>query len=235
MKVYLLYILNKAGGLIYQNDVSPELNKLSANDYLVLAGTLHGTHAIASNLTPNIPRGDARSADFGGGIGASSTSASSSVGLGVSNTPGGGGGGALGISGLGAGHPALTGTASNAALIATGKSQNPNTNNTGLQSLETDTFNLYIFQSLSGIKFIIITSPNTIVHNVQSSAVLLGLEDQLKNYNRGELVKQCQIAKDLFKLLYVAYSDYVMKNPFYSLDMPIKCSLFDLKVYELVK
>lgn len=202
MKVYSLYILNKAGGLIYQNDVNPELNKLTANDYLVLAGTLHGVHAIASNLTPNIPPS--------GNVGTTQDSVSTASGT---------------------GGPAQN----NSALIATGRSQNPNSNRTGLQSIETDCFNLYIFQSLTGIKFIIITSPNTIVHNVQTSAVLLDIEDQIKNYNRGELVKQCQLANELFKLIYVAYSDYVMKNPFYSLDMPIKCSLFDLKVLELVK
>lgn len=199
MKVYSLYILNKAGGLIYQNDVNPELNKLTANDYLVLAGTLHGVHAIASNLTPSIPQSSGTTAD--------------------TSFP----------------APGPEKTQSNATLISSGRSQNPNSNRTGLQSIETDCFNLYIFQTLTGVKFIIITSPNTIVHNVQILAVLLDIEDQIKNYNRGELVKQCQTANELFKLIYVAYSDYVMKNPFYSLDMPIKCSLFDLKVIELVK
>jgi hypothetical protein len=40
--VYSLIIINKAGGLIYQKDFAEGLNKLSINDYLVLAGTFHG-------------------------------------------------------------------------------------------------------------------------------------------------------------------------------------------------
>ena len=47
-----LFILNKAGGLVYQRDFSNALNKLTSNDYLVLAGTFHGVHAITSRLSP---------------------------------------------------------------------------------------------------------------------------------------------------------------------------------------
>lgn len=49
-----LWIINKAGGLIYQAEYFPYPHEeaLSSNDYLVLAGTLHGIHAIASRITP---------------------------------------------------------------------------------------------------------------------------------------------------------------------------------------
>lgn len=40
--IYSLYIINKAGGLIYQRDFADSLNKLTSNEYLVLAGTFHG-------------------------------------------------------------------------------------------------------------------------------------------------------------------------------------------------
>ena len=40
--VFSLIIINKAGGLIYHRDFHDSLNKLSVNDYLVLAGTFHG-------------------------------------------------------------------------------------------------------------------------------------------------------------------------------------------------
>lgn len=53
-----LWIINKAGGLVFQSEhfayphranSEPEL---SSNDYLILAGTLHGIHAIASRIVP---------------------------------------------------------------------------------------------------------------------------------------------------------------------------------------
>lgn len=41
--VFALIIINKAGGLIYNRTFHEDgLNKLSTNDYLVLAGTFHG-------------------------------------------------------------------------------------------------------------------------------------------------------------------------------------------------
>lgn len=190
MKIYSIYILNKAGGLIYQNDVSPGLNKLTANDYLVLAGTLHGVHAIASKLSPTI--------------------------LDVENND---------VNDFN--------TASNGAILSTGRAQNANTNKSGLQSIETDLFNLYIFQTLTGLKFIVISSPNPVVHNLQplGSASSEGMSSLS---SKGELHKQFDIANDVFKQLYVYYSDYVMKDPFYSLDMPIKSQLFDTKVREMI-
>src|SRR6266511_1682076 len=39
--IFSLYIINKAGGLIYQKDFNEGLAKLSSNEYLVLAGTFH--------------------------------------------------------------------------------------------------------------------------------------------------------------------------------------------------
>ena len=186
MKVYSLLILNKAGGLIYQNDTNPELNRLGAIDYLVLSGKLHGAHAIASNLSQL---------------------------MNIKNSQ-------------------QTGRLElNAALISLGRSQNLNTNRTGLQSLETDFFNLYVFQSLTGIKFIIVTSPNNVVHAVQGGR---DIEELLKTHNKGELEKQFDQASELYKKIYMAYSDYVMKNPFYSLDMPIKNELFDQSVVEIL-
>jgi len=32
---------------------------------------------------------------------------------------------------------------------------------------------------------------------------------------------------NLLKKLYELYSDYALKNPYYSIDMPIRCDLFD--------
>ncbi|KAK6457883.1 Longin-like domain-containing protein [Scheffersomyces xylosifermentans] len=184
MKVYSIYILNKAGGLIYQNDVNAGLNKLSANDYLVLAGTLHGVHAISARLNPTINGKDTTSE--------------------ANASP-------------------------NAQILTTGRFQDSNGNRSGLHSIETDLFNLYVFQSLTGIKFIVITSPNPVVYNIQT---VKKREDVIAS--KGELNKSYEEANGVFKQLYVIYSDYVMKDPFYSLDMPIKSHLFDAKVKELI-
>jgi len=35
--------------------------------------------------------------------------------------------------------------------------------------------------------------------------------------------------------VYVLYSDYVLKNPFYELDMPIHCEHFDEKLSKLAE
>ncbi|EGW34834.1 uncharacterized protein SPAPADRAFT_57929 [Spathaspora passalidarum NRRL Y-27907] len=171
--LYSILILNKAGGLIYQNEVNPGLNKLSTNDYLVLAGSLHGIHAIGAQLAPNI--GD--------------KTVPASVEEFNRNQ--------------------------NSSIMSTFKAQSPNTNRSGLQNIETSLFNLYIFQTVTGLKFMLITAPNPAEH-------------------KGELNKQYDMAHELFRQLYMLYSDFVMKDPFYSLDMPIKNPLFDTKVRELV-
>jgi trafficking protein particle complex subunit 4 len=51
MSLYTLYIVNKAGGLIYNRDLSP-VPKLGGNEYLTLASTFHSLHAIAKQLSP---------------------------------------------------------------------------------------------------------------------------------------------------------------------------------------
>ncbi|ORY79460.1 Sybindin-like protein [Protomyces lactucae-debilis] len=122
--IHSLYIINKAGGLIFQADYAAGLTKLSANDYLILAGTFHGVHAISSQISP--------------------------------------------VAG-----------------------------SSGIEVLETETFRLQCFQTLTGIKFLLFTEPRQ-THPDQ-----------------------------LLHRIYELYADYVMKNPFYQLEMPIRCHLFD--------
>jgi len=52
MAIFGLWVINKAGGLVYQRDFAEGLAQLTSNEYLVLAGTLHGIHAITSRLSP---------------------------------------------------------------------------------------------------------------------------------------------------------------------------------------
>lgn len=172
MKILSLYILNKAGGLIYQTDLNPGLARLSANDYLVLAGTMHGVHAIASKLSPQESKKGSEDA-----------------------------------------------TTHNAAILASGKARCPNSNSLGLEHIDTDMFSLYVFQTLTGIKFLIVTSPVDGAKQLGAPGVSQGVIQQM--------VKGVGAA---YKELYQYYCDYVMKNSFYSLEMPIKCALFDEKV-----
>lgn len=50
--LHAILIINKAGGLIYNRDFGTGINKLTSNEYLVLAGTFHGIHAITSQISP---------------------------------------------------------------------------------------------------------------------------------------------------------------------------------------
>eukprot|EP00035_Acanthoeca_spectabilis_P023058 m.447414 g.447414 ORF g.447414 m.447414 type:complete len:148 (+) comp19512_c0_seq1:179-622(+) len=81
----------------------------------------------------------------------------------------------------------------------------PGTDNSGIQILESDTFKLQSFMSLTGMNFLVMASLDQ-----------TGVEQLLKK-------------------IYLLYADYVLKNPFYSLDMPIRCALFDKKLSNLVK
>ncbi|KAH7923474.1 TRAPP complex subunit Trs23 [Leucogyrophana mollusca] len=52
MAIFGLWVINKAGGLVYQRNFADGLAQLTSNEYLVMAGTLHGIHAITSRLSP---------------------------------------------------------------------------------------------------------------------------------------------------------------------------------------
>ncbi|SNX82744.1 related to TRS23 - subunit of the transport protein particle (TRAPP) complex of the cis-Golgi [Melanopsichium pennsylvanicum] len=127
-----LWIINKAGGLIYQSEhfihpnaaSMPNNGRLSSNEYLVLAGTLHGIHAITAKLNP------------------------------VSNQSCG-----------------------------------------GIESLDSDYFT---------IKVMVTTTAHP---------------------NPNGVLQTC----------YEAYADYVMKNPFYTPEMPVRVESFDKAIDALVK
>ncbi|CAG8563148.1 3815_t:CDS:10, partial [Acaulospora morrowiae] len=127
-------ILDLNGGLIYQKDFNEGLAHLTSNEYLVLAGTFHGVHAITSKISPV-----------------------------------------------------------------------KNSTSTGLEVLEADTFKLHCFQTLTGTKFLMLSD-----------------------------LTQPSIDSTL-RRAYDIYSDYVMKNPFYTPEMPIRSELFDLNLQKLIK
>jgi len=143
MVVYALIIINKAGGLIYQHDFADGLNKLSVNDYLVLAGTFHGVHAITTRL-----------------------------------------------------HPLHSTLSHRSSASETSRPDPPS----GLEVLETENFRLQCFQTLTGTKFLLFTEPGQ--PNVDS----------------------------ICRRVYELYADYVMKNPFYQLEMPIRSGEWERKL-----
>lgn len=68
---------------------------------------------------------------------------------------------------------------------------------TGIEELETDKFRLTCFQTMTGTKFLLFTDPMS--GNVEV----------------------------IINKIYELYADYVMKNPFYQLEMPVRCEAFD--------
>ena len=52
MPVYLLWMLNKTGGLIFDKEFAPGVPNLSTNTTLKLASIFHAQHAIAQQLSP---------------------------------------------------------------------------------------------------------------------------------------------------------------------------------------
>lgn len=159
--VYSLLIINKAGGLVYNRTFNPGLSSLNTNDYLVLAGTFHGVHAITRSLTPSAIYSTMQS---------SSASASSK-------------------------------SAATTALNPPAARPMPS----GLEVLESALFKLTCFQTFSGTKFLLFTEPGQA--NVDS----------------------------VIRRIYELYADYVMKNPFYSLEMPVRCEAFDRHLAAFVR
>lgn len=108
-------------------------------------------------------------------------------------------------------HPlglnASNGTGSAAQSSGSGSSSGSNHANTGIQQMLTDSFQLLCHQSATGTKFIITASTLTV--------------------NRPTLWVQF-----MDRLLSI-YADWVMKNPFYQPEMPVRCILFDREIQSL--
>ncbi|KAF9265702.1 transport protein particle complex subunit [Marasmius fiardii PR-910] len=132
MAIFGLWVINKAGGLVYQRNFADGLAQLTSNEYLVLAGTLHGIHAITSRLSP---------------------------------TPGA---------------------------------------SSGAQVIEGETFKMNILLTLTGTKFVLLSSLAE-----PSADVTL-------------------------QKVYDAYADAVMKNPFHTPEMPIRIEGFDNRIAVLI-
>ncbi|KAI0907867.1 Sybindin-like protein [Ustulina deusta] len=151
MGILALIVINKAGGLVYNRTFGDGLNQLNTNDYLVLAGTFHGVHAITTRLCPPKPQPQ------------------------------------------------------QAASIATDSILNRPEPPSGLEVLESENFRLQCFNTLTGTKFLLFT--DTLQANVDVA----------------------------MRKVYDLYADYVTKNPFYQLEMPIRCDTFDRKLNSYIR
>ncbi|KAF2460055.1 sybindin-like family protein [Lineolata rhizophorae] len=76
---------------------------------------------------------------------------------------------------------------------------------TGIEVLESSNFRLQCFQTVTGTKFLLLTEPQQ--PNVDTT----------------------------MRRIYELYSDFVMKNPFYTVEMPIRCEKFDRSLDGFVK
>ncbi|PIO69297.1 Sybindin-like family protein [Teladorsagia circumcincta] len=74
----------------------------------------------------------------------------------------------------------------------------PAARSSGIEVMETTQFRLSCLQSRTGVKFVVVTSPTATIP-----------------------------IESLLNKLYELYADYALKNPFYAIDMPIRCSKFE--------
>ncbi|XP_018579400.1 trafficking protein particle complex subunit 4 [Anoplophora glabripennis] len=90
-------------------------------------------------------------------------------------------------------------------LFAIASQLSPEPKSSGIEVLEADTFRLNCFQTLTGVKIMVVSDPQ-------------------------------QVGVEMFlKRIYEIYADYALKNPFYSLEMPIRCELFDSNLKSILE
>ncbi|ENN81539.1 trafficking protein particle complex subunit 4 [Dendroctonus ponderosae] len=90
-------------------------------------------------------------------------------------------------------------------LFAIASQLSPEPKCSGIEVLKGDTFKLHCFQTLTGVKIMTVVDRN-------------------------------QIGAEVFlKRVYELYADYALKNPFYSLEMPIRCELFDTNLKAMLE
>lgn len=155
MPVFALLIISRAGSLIYHKTFTsttpnqpgstattgslglPGTTTLTTNDYLVLAGTFHGVHAITKTLTPKLA------------IPSPTSTTTQPLASSSGNTY----------------HDEYTNGGISSTPTRTRKAPaytlpNPDLPATGLESLESSFFKITVFQTLTGTKFLLFTDPS---------------------------------------------------------------------------
>ncbi|XP_047056689.1 trafficking protein particle complex subunit 4-like [Lolium rigidum] len=91
------------------------------------------------------------------------------------------------------------------SMHAISQQLSPTTGCTGIDLLQANNFDLHCFQSLTGTKFFVVCETGA-----QNMEILL-------------------------KTIYELYTEFVLKNPFYEMEMPIRCELFDLNLAQVIQ
>jgi len=76
----------------------------------------------------------------------------------------------------------------------------------GIESLECDTFDLFCFETLTGTKFFVTCQKGG-----------------------------CAATHAALARTYQAFCDYALKNPFYEVEMPVRCELFEANLTSIVR
>ena len=80
----------------------------------------------------------------------------------------------------------------------------PVRNSHGINYVLSNTIALHSYLTITGVNFLVVSKPD---------------------------YEDCE---DLLDEIYLLFANYVMKNPFYELDMPIRCSLFEENLDKLI-
>ncbi|KAB0348852.1 hypothetical protein FD755_017386 [Muntiacus reevesi] len=194
MAIFSVYVVNKAGGLIYQLDsYAPRAEAEKTFSYpLDLLLKLHDERVlVAFGQRDGIRVGHAVLAINGVDVNGKYTADGKEV-LEYLGNP------ANYPVSIRFGRPRLTSNEKLMlasmfhSLFAIGSQLSPEQGSSGIEMLETDTFKLHCFQTLTGIKFVVLADPRQ-----------AGIDSLLRK-------------------IYEIYSDFALKNPFYSLEMPIR-------------
>lgn len=116
-------------------------------------------------------------------------------------------------------------------LFAIASQLSPEPKSSGIEILEADTFKLQCFQTLTGTWFI-----GGSVSILQCLIQLVFLFFYLAGVKFMVVSETTQMGIDvLLRRIYELYADYALKNPFYSLEMPIRCELFETNLQALLE
>lgn len=89
--------------------------------------------------------------------------------------------------------------------------------NEGIETIEASGLHLSCLETRTGVKFVITSEPD-----VPSDAYSTANASTRGNHNHDDIDDPKRVLREL----YVLYAECALKDPFYELDMPIRCELF---------